>query len=128
MNNNKIKIILTIFLLLTFNVESYQDFKCSLQCTGKTCGKNIEALESCAKTCPPAEYQQCWLKGLETLSRNPNVPADRKSLISLLKSYLNSDRNQNSSEQPVTHDKHQEARKPRTINESPLVRLIADSH
>lgn len=77
--------------MCSVNLEAFTNFKCSLQCSGNTCRKNMESLEHCATSCNVSDYQQCWQQGLDALQKNPNLILDqqhRKALMKQLQSYL----------------------------------------
>ena len=80
-----------MLLMYCVNLNAFTSFKCSLQCAGNTCRKNMESLEHCAETCNPSDYQQCWQQGLDALQKNPNLMPDKKRRTDLMKhlqSYL----------------------------------------
>ncbi len=80
----------------------------------------MDVLESCANTCArmPAEYQQCWVNGLEALNQNPNLNlANRKALIKLLKANLKKAREQDFAEQSSDAPNGHEGRKRKRVDQ-----------
>ena len=79
-----------MFLLTSFDANSYTAFKCSLQCTSNTCGKNFSVLKYCVENCKTSKinFPKCWESGLKTLQTKPNLIPNQKALMDRLESYI----------------------------------------